>query len=72
MKRFTSRKFILAMAGQLTGLAVLIWPQHSEGIAALAESITGLTIIVLTALGYIAAEASVDRKVATPPPTDRS
>lgn len=72
MKRFLSRKFIVALAAQLSGLAVLIWPQHSEGIAAMAESLSGLLIVVLSSLGYIAAEASIDRKAASAPQDDAS
>ena len=61
MKRFMSRKFILALAAQLTGLAVLFWPQHADGIAAAIESVAGLVIVLGSSLGYLAAESSVDR-----------
>lgn len=70
MKRFASRKFILALSAHLSGLAVLIWPQHSDGIAAMAESVTALLIVAMSSLGYIAAEASVDRKGASPDQPD--
>jgi hypothetical protein len=61
MQRFLSRKFIMALAAQLTGLAVLIWPQQEGPIAQGIQSAVALVVVVLSALGYLSAEASVDR-----------
>jgi len=61
MKRYLSRKFILAAAAQATGLAVLIWPSHADALAAAIESAAGLAIVLLASLGYLAAESSIDR-----------
>jgi len=72
MKRYLSRKFILALAAQLTGLAVLVWPEHHEGIAAAIEAGAGLAIVLLSSLGYLAAESSVDRAAASGEPAKRS
>ena len=66
-KRFTSRKFIVALAAQIAGLVVLLWPEHEQDVRAVAESVAALAVVVLSAVGYIAAEASVDRRA-----TDRS
>ncbi len=70
MNRFTSRKFIVAAVAQLAGLAMLIWPAQAEGIAAAADSIAALLVIALSALGYLGAEASVDRARARPAADD--
>jgi hypothetical protein len=61
MKRFASRKFIVALIAQLAGVAVLIWPTQAQGIVEAADAITALIVVVLSALGYLSAEASVDR-----------
>ncbi len=61
MKRFASRKFIMALAAQVTGLLVLIWPAQEAGIAAAVEAVAALAVVILSSLGYVAAEASVDR-----------
>jgi len=61
MQRFLSRKFIAAFSAQLAGLSVLIWPEQEAAINAGFESLTGLIVTLLAALGYITAEAAVDR-----------
>jgi len=61
MKRFASRKFIVAMVAQLAGLAMLIWPDHQAGIAAAADAVVAMAVVLLSALGYLTAEAAVDR-----------
>lgn len=62
MQRYLSRKFLLALAAQLAGLAVLIWPEHEQSILAGAEAIVALAVVLLSTLGYLTAEAAVDRK----------
>lgn len=61
MQRFLSRKFITAFAAQLAGLFVLIWPGHASAITSGFESLAGLVVALLAALGYVTAEAAVDR-----------
>lgn len=61
MKRFTSRKFIVALIAQIAGLIGLIWPQHAQGVMATADAITSMAVILLTGLGYMTVEAAVDR-----------
>lgn len=61
MNRFTSRKFIIALIAQIAGLVALIWPGHSEGIGAAADAIAAMLVMLLSGLGYITAEASIDR-----------
>lgn len=62
MTRFGSRKFIVSLLTQLAALAVLLWPGHETAILQASESITALVVLVLTSLGYVAAEASIDRQ----------
>jgi len=64
MKRYLSRKFIVALAAQMTGLAVLIWPSRADALASGIEAAAGLAIVLLSSLGYLAAEAAVDRAAA--------
>lgn len=59
--RWMSRKFLLALAAQVTAMLVLAWPQHAGPIAEAAEAVTALAVIALSALGYLAAEGGVDR-----------
>lgn len=60
--RWTSRKFLLSVAAQLTALAVLLWPEHESAIVEAGRSVTALVVLGLTATGYVAAEASIDRR----------
>lgn len=64
--RWTSRKFLVSLATQLTAIAVLLWPQHESAIVEASQSVTALIVLVLTTLGYVAAEASLDRDAAPP------
>jgi len=61
-KRWTSRKFLLTLASQVTALVVLLLPQHESVILEASESVTALLVLVLSSLGYVRAEASVDRE----------
>ncbi len=60
--RWTSRKFLLSLGAQITALAVLLWPSHESAIVEASQSITALLVILLTTMGYVQAEASIDRK----------
>ncbi|MEZ6193554.1 MAG: hypothetical protein R3C45_19975 [Phycisphaerales bacterium] len=60
--RWTSRKFILAVSAQLTSMIVLFWPGHESAIVEASTSITSLVVILVTSLGYVAAEASLDAR----------
>lgn len=59
--RWTSRKFLLSLSAQLTAVAVLLWPEHESAIVEASRSITALVVLVLASLGYVQAEASIDR-----------
>lgn len=61
-KRWTSRKFVTSLAAQVTAVVVLMWPAHESEIVEASRSITALVVLVLSALGYVHAEASVDRQ----------
>ncbi len=60
-KHWTSRKFVVSLAAQATAIAVLFWPEHESAIVEAGRSITALVVLALASLGYLAAEASVDR-----------
>lgn len=60
-KRWTSRKFLVSLAAQLTAVAVLLWPEHESVLVEASRSITALVVLALASLGYVQAEASVDR-----------
>ncbi|MFA9478529.1 hypothetical protein ACERK3_09495 [Phycisphaerales bacterium AB-hyl4] len=60
MSRFTSRKFILALAAQLIALAVLFWPEHENVITEAVTQATALLLSLGTAAGYIHAEGKID------------
>jgi len=60
-KQWTSRKFLVSLAAQVTAIAVLLWPEHESAIVEASRSVTALAVLALSALGYLAAEGSVDR-----------
>lgn len=60
--RWTSRKFLVSAAAQVTALGVLLWPEHESAIVEASRSMTALVVLVLAALGYVQAEASIDRE----------
>lgn len=62
MQRFTSRKFLTTLATQVAALAVLFWPDHQDAIANAAQGIVALVVLVAASLGYVTAEASIDRQ----------
>lgn len=65
--RWTSRKFLITLATQVTAIAVLAWPGHESVIVEASESITALVVLALSTLGYVHAEASVDRRIPPSP-----
>lgn len=60
--RWTSRKFLVSLAAQSVAVFVLLWPQHESAIVEASRSIGALAVLALSALGYIQAEASLDRQ----------
>lgn len=60
--RFTSRKFIMALAAQVVALATLLWPEHSSAVSEVTTNLAALLVSILGILGYIKAEASIDRE----------
>lgn len=59
MKKYLSRKFLIAFSTQLEGLATLIWGlQAGETVA----QIAGAVIMVLVALGYAKVEGDIDKE----------
>ena len=60
--RWTSRKFLISLATHLTAVAVLVWPKHQSAIVEASRTITALLVMLLSTLGYLHAEASVDRE----------
>jgi hypothetical protein len=60
--RWTSRKFLLTVAAQATAVAVLLWPGHESAIVQASQSVMSLLLLMLTAAGYVRAEAALDLK----------
>ncbi len=60
IQKFKSRKFLLALLGQVTGLAVLFYPQHTDAIANAITSFGALALMGLTATGWIKIEGQLD------------
>ena len=55
--KWTSRKFWVAIVGQVVGIVALIW---GASIAGQFEAISGAVIIIASTLGYLKAEKDVD------------
>lgn len=60
--RWTSRKFLVSLSVQATAIAVLLWPEHESAIVESGRSITALIVMMLSGLGYVKAEAALDRQ----------
>ena len=60
--RWTSRKFLMTLSVQVAAIAVLWWPEHEAAIVEATRSATALIVLLLSSLGYVTAEASVDRQ----------
>jgi len=60
LDKFKSRKFLLALFAQITGLLVLFLPQHENSINQAVAQGGALLLMALTATGWIKAEASID------------
>jgi hypothetical protein len=63
-ERFTSRKFIVTFATQIAALLVLLFPDKQGLIESWMTTLVPLAVMLLSALGYVSAEASVDRAAA--------
>ena len=57
MNKWKSRKFWVAVVGQVVGIVALIW---GASIAGQAEAIAGAVIVILVTLGYLKAEKDID------------
>ena len=55
--KLKSRKFWVAIIGQVVGIVALIW---GASIAGQGEAISGAVIVILATLGYLKAEKDVD------------
>ncbi|WP_432798408.1 hypothetical protein [Poriferisphaera sp. WC338] len=62
-KRFTSRKFVVSFLTQVTAMIVLLFPSHEEVIGQTSQSVIALAVLLLSSLGYVAVEGSIDRDV---------
>ncbi|MEM9417490.1 MAG: hypothetical protein AAGA25_00365 [Planctomycetota bacterium] len=61
-RHWTSRKFLLSLSVQVTAIAVLLWPEHESAIVEVSRSATALLVMLLSSLGYVSAEAAIDRR----------
>lgn len=69
MKKFLSRKFLIAVVGTIVGLAISLGADASE-----IQQIAGAVVTAISAVGYIFGEAMVDAaavKKEEPPEDDR-
>ena len=57
MNKWKSRKFWVAIVGQVVGIVALIW---GASIAGQIETIAGAIIIIASTLGYLKAEKDID------------
>ena len=57
MNKWKSRKFWVAIIGQVVGIVALIW---GASIAEQVEAIAGAVIVILATLGYLKAEKDID------------
>ena len=57
MNKWKSRKFWVAIIGQVVGIVALIW---GVSIAGQVEAIAGAVIVILATLGYLKAEKDID------------
>lgn len=58
--KWLSRKFILAVAGAISGVLITLMPAHEEVINEMAKTVSGIALTVLSILGYLGAEAKID------------
>ena len=70
LRRWTSRKFLISIFVQATAVAVLLWPEHESAIVEASRSVTALVVLLLSGLGYVSAEASIDRQPRETPPAN--
>ena len=57
MNKWKSRKFWVAIVGQIVGIVALIW---GASIAGQVEAVAGAVIIIASTLGYLKAEKDID------------
>ena len=60
MVKLTSRKFWIALIGQMVGVLVLLYPEYESDIVQAASHASGLLLMALTGAGYIKGESLVD------------
>ncbi len=61
LTRLSSRKFLTTLAVEVAALIVLFAPGQEETVMAAARHIAAIAAMVLATLGYVRAEADVDR-----------
>ena len=61
LQRISSRKFLIALAVQVSAVATVFWPQHESALESAAVQIAGLATMLLAAMGYGVIEASIDK-----------
>lgn len=65
LQRISSRKFLVALAVQITSVIALFWPGHESALETAAIRIVALITLLLAALGYGKIEASTDSNHST-------
>lgn len=57
MNRWTSRKFLNSLVGEVVGIVTLIWGASTGDMV---QTIAGAVIVIAVVLGYLKAEKDVD------------
>lgn len=59
-QRVSSRKFILALSGAVTGIVVALFPEHEGETTQIVGQVTGAVITIGSILGYVHGESKID------------
>lgn len=68
LRRFASRKFLVAVAGFAGAICAAFLPDYKDQVVAAISRIGGAALAVLVAMKYIAAEAKIDASDQQRPP----
>lgn len=60
--KFRSRKFIMSLASAIVGLIVVFVPEHSDTVEGVVTQIAGLVVMLGSIMGWVMAEAVVDKE----------
>jgi hypothetical protein len=61
VSKWTSRKFLVTLGAQLTGLVALLWPGQEAAVAEVGRTVMALVLVLLSSYGYVRTEGELDR-----------